>query len=149
MRIFFDVDYTFLSSDEKLRSGTRDTWERLIEDGHEIHVWSGQGRRYGALNQHGLTDLVSGVYEKPIFDYVRRLSSMGVEGIPDFVIDDYPEIVSIFGGFLVREFYLGTDDDDEMEHIYEAITEWAETGTASHRRWRPRHFNFDAMLERK
>ncbi|HEY2331822.1 MAG TPA: hypothetical protein VGH94_07860, partial [Acidimicrobiales bacterium] len=67
MRIFFDVDYTILSIDYKLRSGTRDVWERLIADGHEIHVWSGEGKRYQVLRDHNLEDLVSGVYHKPIF----------------------------------------------------------------------------------
>ena len=146
MRIFFDVDYTILSIDYKLRSGTRDVWERLIADGHEIHVWSGEGKRHQVLRDHGLEDLVSGVYHKPIFDYAKRLEVMGVPYVPDFVIDDYPEIVRVFGGFQVRDFYRSADDDDEMEHIYGSITEWTATGTSSHERWRPRHPQLDAML---
>jgi hypothetical protein len=146
MKIFFDVDYTILSSDYKLRTGTREVWERLVADGHEIHVWSGEGRRFKVLRDHGLEDLVSGVYEKPIYDYVRRLESLGVTTVPDFVVDDYPEICGVFGGFHCREFFLGRDDDDEMEHIYEAIAEWAEHGRSEHTRWRPRHSDFDVML---
>jgi hypothetical protein len=71
---------------------------------------------------------------------------MGVPYVPDFVIDDYPEIVRVFGGFQVRDFYRSADDDDEMEHIYKSITEWTATGTSSHERWRPRHPQLDAML---
>jgi hypothetical protein len=146
MRIFFDVDYTILSADYKLRNGTRETFEQLVADGHEIHVWSGEGKRYKVLRDFDLEQYVSGVYEKPIYDYVRRLESLGVEHVPDFVIDDYPEIVSVFGGYHVRDFYSGRDDDDEMEHIYSAITEWASSGESAEKRWRPRHPDFDLMV---
>lgn len=146
MHIFFDVDYTILSADYRLRRGTREVWERLIGDGHEIHVWSGEGKRYQVLEDHDLTDLVSGVFEKPIYDHVRRLERLGVTTMPDFVIDDYAEVVSVFGGYHVREFYIARDDDDEMEAIYECITEWAKTGASPSKRWRPRHEHFDLML---
>ena len=146
MRIFFDVDYTILGADYSLRPGTHDTFARLVEDGHEIHVWSGEGLRHAVLKNHELSHFVSGVYEKPIRDYVARLDVLGVDVVPDFVIDDYNEIVTIFGGYYVTEYYRHRDDDTEMHAIYECISEWAASGASSHRRWRPRHVDFDAML---
>jgi hypothetical protein len=146
MRIFFDVDYTILGGQNRLRPGTKETWERLVADGHEIHVWSGEGRRYEVLKDHGLEHLVSGVYWKPRYDYIRRLDRLGVDVIPDFIIDDYPEICTIFGGFYCREFY--RDPDDEMEQIYQTISEWVRDGTSEHKRFRARHPDFDGMLAR-
>lgn len=145
MRVFFDVDYTILSSDYKLRTGVHETFERLVADGHELHVWSGEGRRYKVLRDFDLEKHVTGVYEKPIYDYVRRLPVLGVDVMPDFVIDDYPEIVSVFGGFHVRDFYSSRHDDDDMEQVYRTICEVVETGTSTHARWRPRHRDFDLM----
>jgi hypothetical protein len=140
-RIFFDVDYTILSNFNELRPGTREVWERIVADGHEIHVWSGVGLRHQVLRDHALEDLVSGVYAKPTYNYLFRLETLGVEHMPDFIIDDFPEICTIFGGFHCREFY------DELEHIYQAITEWAETGSSAHERFHPRHVNFQGLLD--
>jgi hypothetical protein len=146
MKVFFDVDYTILSSDYQIRSGTADTFQRLVADGHEVYVWSGEGKRYKVVRDFQLEPYVSGVYEKPIHDYVRRLGLFGIECVPDFVIDDYPEIVSVFGGYQVRDFYSKSSDDDEMAQIYRTICEVAAQGWSSHRSWRPRHVEFDRML---
>jgi hypothetical protein len=146
MNVFFDVDYTILSSDYNLRRGTADTFQRLVADGHEVYVWSGEGKRHSVVRDFDLEPYVSGVYEKPIFDYVRRLEFFGIECVPDFVIDDYPEIVSVFGGYRVRDFYLKSVDDDEMEQIYDTICEVAAQGWSSNRNWRPRHVEFERML---
>ena len=43
MKIFFDVDYTILGLDDTLRPNTKETFQRLLDDGHEIHIWSGMG----------------------------------------------------------------------------------------------------------
>lgn len=149
MRIFFDVDYTILSSDYKLRTGTRETFERLIGDGHEVHVWSGEGKRWGVVRDHELGDLVTSVNAKPLRDYVRGLDRLEVSHVPDFVIDDYPEIVQVFGGFYAREFYSSIHDDDEMDHIYEVITEFVTHGTSDHPRWRPRSAETDRLLSKR
>jgi hypothetical protein len=146
MRIFFDVDYTILGSDYSLRPRTHETFERLVDDGHEIHIWSGEGLRHGVLKNHELAHFVSGVYEKPIHDYVARLNELSVDVIPDFVIDDYSEIVTVFGGYYVTEYYRHREDDTEMDSIYECITEWADSGSSTSRRWRPRHDEFDDVL---
>jgi hypothetical protein len=146
MKVFFDVDYTILSPDYSLRTGTVDTFRRLVTDGHQVYVWSGEGRRYKVVRDFALEPYVSGVYEKPIHDYVRRLGFVGIEFVPDFVIDDYPEIVSVFGGYQVRDFYSKSSDDDEMEHIYRTVCEVAQQGWSGHHRWRPRHAEFAKML---
>ena len=146
MKVFFDVDYTILSSDYNIRTGTEHTFQRLVADGHQVYVWSGEGKRHKVVRDFALEPYVSGVYGKPIHDYVRRLSLFGIECVPDFVIDDYPEIVSVFGGYQVRDFYSKSSDDDEMENIYRTICEVEAQGWSSHRRWRPRHAEFAKML---
>jgi len=145
MRIFFDVDYTILGADYSLRPGTHHTFERLIDDGHEIHVWSGEGLRHAVLANHDLTHFVTGVYEKPIQNYLGRLGELGVDVMPDFVIDDYNEIVTIFGGYYATEYYRHRDDDTEMQEIYRCIAEVSASGASTSRRWRPRHTEFEIM----
>jgi hypothetical protein len=145
MRVFFDVDYTILSSDYNIRAGTAETFRRLVADGHEVHVWSGEGRRHDVLRDFELEQYVSGLYQKPISNYVRRLRDFGIDFLPDFVIDDYPEIVSVFGGYQVPDFCLKQFDDDEMEQVYRTVCDVAELGWSSHARWRPRHPEFDRL----
>ena len=77
LKIFFDVDYTILAVDSSLRPGTREGFQRLVSDGHQVYVWSGVGIRTGELQKHDLMDLVSGVYQKPIQDYVAGLKKLG------------------------------------------------------------------------
>ena len=75
--------------------------------------------------------LVSGVYKKPIYDYVHGLELLKVPHWPDFVIDDYPDIVDTFGGVLARPFFFRSQDDDEMEHIYSIIADFVSTGNST------------------
>ena len=91
LKIFFDVDYTLLAVDGSLRPGARQTFERLIQDGHQIYIWSGVGLRTADVHRHDLQSLVSGIYKKPIYDFVNGLEMLKVPHWPDFVIDDYPE----------------------------------------------------------
>ena len=114
--------------DGSLRPGTRDTFERLIEDGHTLYIWSGVGLRTSDVERHELQDLVSGIYKKPIYDFVNGLELLKVPHWPDFVIDDYPEIVDTFGGVLARPYFFRSQSDDEMEHIYAIISDFAATG---------------------
>lgn len=128
LKIFFDVDYTLLSMDGSLRPRTRDTFEKLIEDGHQVYIWSGVGLRTDDVKRHDLQDLVSGIYKKPIYDFINGLELLKVPHWPDFVIDDYPEIVDTFGGVLAKPYFFRSADDDEMDHIYNIINDFAETG---------------------
>lgn len=128
LKIFFDVDYTLLAMDGSLRPGTRDTFERLVADGHALYIWSGVGLRTDEVERHGLQDLVSGIYKKPIYDFVDGLRLLNVPHWPDFVIDDYPEIVDTFGGVLARPYFFRSPDDDEMERIYAIIQDFVADG---------------------
>jgi len=101
VNVFFDVDYTILGTDYELRAGTADTFFRLAADGHEVHVWSGEGERHEVVHDFALQPYVSGVYEKPIGDDLRRPGDFGIACVPDFVVDDDPGIVAVFGGFHV------------------------------------------------
>jgi hypothetical protein len=130
LKIFFDVDYTLLSMDGSLRPMTRQTFEKLIGDGHQVFIWSGVGDRTADVKRHELQDLVSGVYKKPIYDFVHGLELLKVPHWPDFVIDDYPDIVDTFGGVLARPYFFRSQDDDEMEHIYSIIEDFVSTGTS-------------------
>ena len=137
LKIFFDVDYTLLSMDGSLRPRTRDTFEKLIADGHRIFIWSGVGLRDDDVKRHDLQDLVSGIYKKPIYDFINGLELLKVPHWPDFVIDDYPEIVDTFGGVLARPYFFRSADDDEMDHIYDIIKDFTTTGKSERVGYRP------------
>lgn len=148
LHVFFDVDYTILGGyDSSLRPHTREVFERLRDDGHDVYVWSGEGERWQVVRNHGLTNLVSGVYGKPLHDYRARLDQFKVPVVPDFVIDDYPGIVRCFGGMQVPEYFGGragtwtgkgtVEDDTVFLEVYDAIRVLAEGGTPDHPRFSP------------
>ena len=136
MNIFFDVDYTILGMDDTLRPGTRGTFQRLLDDDHRIYIWSGLGRRWDVVRKHDLEKFTSGVYEKPIHHFLERLEELGVPLIPDFVIDDYPEIVAAFGGVWVPPYFFNRPGDGQMERIYEIITEYVDKGHSNDAQYR-------------
>ena len=136
MKIFFDVDYTILGLDDTLRPGTMETLEQLREEGHEIYIWSGMGQRWEVVEKHNLTPLVSGVYEKPTHHFHERLEELGVPFEPDFVIDDYPEVVAAFGGVWVPPYFFKRSFDQEMERIYRIVRDFITTGTSEDRQYR-------------
>ena len=114
MNIFFDVDDTILSFDGALRPNTHVVFERLIADGHTVYVWSGVGIRKTFVDREGLGHLVSGIYQKPLSDFSAGLERFGIPVFPDFVIDDYPEIVAHFGGLCIRPYQRGSQPDNEL-----------------------------------
>jgi hypothetical protein len=128
LNIFFDVDYTILAVDGSLRPNTHEVFERLAADGHRIYIWSGMGVRTAEVRRHGLEGHVVDVFEKPLHDYEARLSLFNVNITPEFVIDDYPEIVGVFGGVVVRPYYFPVAGDDEMERVYRIADEFSKTG---------------------
>ena len=115
MNIFFDVDYTILGLDDSLRPGTLETLQKIKDDGHEIYIWSGMGERWEVVKKHNLEPLISGVYEKPTHHFQERLEELGVPFEPDFVIDDYPEIVAAFSGVWVPPYFFKRTVDEEMD----------------------------------
>ena len=142
MHIFFDVDYTILGRDSTLRPGTHEIFTRLRKDGHHVYVWSGEGERWGVVRNHGLEDLVHGVYGKPLHDYEERLAEFGVPVVPDFVIDDYPGIVRAFGGVCITD-YVGLNfgegiHDRQLDVVYDIICTHAAGEVPDHPRYHPR-----------
>ena len=136
MKIFFDVDYTILGLDDTLRPGTTDTFQKLRDDGHEIYIWSGLGERWEVIEKHGLGRFVSGVYEKPTHHYHERLAELKIPVEPEFVIDDYPEIVAAFGGVWVPPYFFARSVDQEMARIYRIIGDFLATGGSEDRQYR-------------
>ena len=136
MKIFFDVDYTILGLDDTLRPGTLETLTKLKNDGHEIYIWSGMGQRWEVIEKHDLSALVSGVYEKPTHHFHERLEELGVPFEPEFVIDDYPEVVAAFGGVWVPPYFFSRTVDQEMDRIYKIVGEFVRTGTSEDRQYR-------------
>jgi len=136
MKIFFDVDYTILGLDNTLRPGTVDTFQRLKDDGHDIYIWSGMGQRWEVVKKHNLTPMVSGVYEKPTHHFHERLGELGVPFEPEFVIDDYPEVVAAFGGVWVPPYFFSRSFDQEMDRIYRIVCDFLRDGASEDRQYR-------------
>ena len=136
MKIFFDVDYTILGLDDSLRPGTMETLQKIKDDGHEIYIWSGMGERWEVVKKHNLEPLISGVYEKPTHHFQERLEELGVPFEPDFVIDDYPEIVAAFSGVWVPPYFFKRSGDQEMDRIYQIIADVVATGSSEDRQYK-------------
>jgi hypothetical protein len=126
MNVFFDVDYTILGWDWTLRPHTRSVFEQLIADGHVVYVWSGVGIRTADLEKHALIDLVAGVYQKPLDDFDAGLEKYGIPVVPDFVIDDYPEIVEHFGGLHITPYWNQLYANDDLMQVPPMVAERAE-----------------------
>ena len=137
MNIFFDVDYTILGADGSMRPDTEDTFQKLVSDGHLVYVWSGVGIRKAEVRRLGLEGYVSDVFQKPIEDFENGLATWGVTTRPDFVIDDHPEIVRNFGGFVCSPYYWRNANDTEMQQVYGVITDVTATGGSEHEAYRP------------
>ena len=141
MKIFFDVDYTILGLDNALRPGTVETIKKLADDNHEIYIWSGMGQRWEVIKKHKFGHLVQGVYEKPLHHYHERLDELGVPFTPEFVIDDYPEIVAAFGGVWVPPYFFKKSVDQEMDRVYRIVWEFVRTGKSEDLQYRARGSN--------
>ena len=124
MNIFFDVDETILGYDGSLRPLVTEVFQRLVEEGHRIFIWSGvrtgETVRTNVVERYGLQSYVTDCFRKPLFDFRQQWRKTGIEVEPDFCIDDYPEIVEAFGGVCIRP-YTRAKADAEMERVYEAI----------------------------
>lgn len=125
MNIFFDVDETILGYDGSLRPLVKQTFEALVEEGHRIFVWSGVRTgdlvRADVVERYGLAGYVTDCFQKPRFDYREQWLRTGNEVQPDFCVDDYPEIVEVFGGVLIRPYPMERDGDTELERVHAAI----------------------------
>lgn len=142
MNIFFDVDYTLISYDGTLRPMVREVFGQLKQDGLDIYVWSGMGIRWNVVRTHGLVPFVSGVYEKPIERYAEAVNAMlarqELPVLPDFVVDDYPGIVDVFGGVVVRPFWAVDPRDREIERVYRILSDYRLRGASEDAAFRAR-----------
>lgn len=121
MNIFFDVDFTLVTWNYRLRPHVREVFARLTADGHQIYLWSGMGKRWEIVEEFALGEWVRDCFDKPLYDHVARLESLGVYVQPDYVIDDHEDPVRVFGGSLIAPAGAPLDADVEMLRIYEAI----------------------------
>ena len=125
MNVFFDVDDTIVCSwDGSLRPLVKEVFEQIILDGHHIYIWSGVGLRWYEIDKHGLRSYIKGCYVKPLWDHRRRLALLGVDVEPHFVIDDYEEVVEVFGGHTIKPYFRRDPADQEMARVYEKIRDY-------------------------
>lgn len=125
LHVFFDVDGTLITWDNKIRPHVHEVFQQITDDGHTIHIWSGVGIRQEVVDRHELHPWVEGLYRKPLYDYRARVLEFAPVR-PDFVVDDYPEIVwdlsgGRYGGVQVRPPIWPMDNDGEMWRAYEAL----------------------------
>jgi hypothetical protein len=122
VNIFFDVDHTIVAYDDHvLRPGVRELFTRLRADGHAVFLWSGIGARWEIVRAHGLEDLVAGCFDKPLYHHEAMLAPLGITVRPDFVVDDHPHLVAVFGGCVVTPYRSPDQHDREMTRVYEEI----------------------------
>jgi phosphoglycolate phosphatase-like HAD superfamily hydrolase len=124
MNIFFDMDYTIVAYDGSLRPMTQRTFERLRDDGHDLYIWSGIGVRTAEVIALGLADLAQGVFQKPVDQFEDSLARYAIPVAPDLVVDDHQEVVSHFGGILIRPYFWPDPNDKELEKVYHHICRW-------------------------
>jgi hypothetical protein len=124
MNIFFDVDETIVGYDGSLRPLVHETFKALVDEGHHIYIWSGVRTpeivRTEVVERHGLATYVTDCFQKPRFDYIAQWQRRAAGVQPDFIVDDYPEIVDAFGGILIKPYSQAKPDND-LERVYLAI----------------------------
>lgn len=131
LNIFFDVDYTLITWDVKLRPGVHEVFSRLREEGHTIYLWSGMGPRWEVVRRFELHEHVADCFWKPLYDHHARLGELGIPMVPDFVIDDHLEIVEAFVGAHIKEPAMPLHTDTEMWRVYDVIQSFVANGGPS------------------
>lgn len=125
MKIFFDVDYTLIADDGTLRPFVKEVFQKIVDDGHEIYIWSGVGLRWAVVKQHELGGYIRTCFVKPLSEYRDSLQGLGVNIVPDFCVDDHPAVVHALGGTAIRPYYSANPDDREMLRVYDEIAKMA------------------------
>jgi len=121
MNIFFDVDNTIITWDVKLRPGVEEIFTRLREDGHTIYLWSGMGPRWEVVKRFDLHEHVTDCHWKPLHDHHERLEELGVPMVPDYTVDDHPDIINAFGGTHIQAPGPFLERDTEMLRVLDEI----------------------------
>jgi hypothetical protein len=127
MNVFFDVDFTLITWNERLRPHVREVFAALVDEGHAVYLWSGRGERWEIVERFGLDRWVSNCFAKPLYDHVSRLPELGVTVTPDYVVDDDRDPVRVFGGWLIAPAEPPLDGDEEMLRVHAAIRAHART----------------------
>ena len=130
MNIFFDVDDTLITWDFRLRPHVRDVFARLRDDGHAVFLWSGRGKRWEVALRYELSDLIVTCHEKPLEDHHAKLSELGVDVWPDFVIDDHYAVVHAFGGYWICPPRRPLEQDRELWRAYAAVNRFVSERSA-------------------
>lgn len=125
MNIFFDVDFTIITWNYRLRPHVREVFQQLKDDGHTLYLWSGVGERWEVVEAFDLHGLIATCFSKPLYDHAARLAELGVSVMPDYVVDDHEEPVSAFGGAVIQPPVTPIEADREMLRIYDAIRAFA------------------------
>lgn len=104
MNVFFDVQGTLLAGDIP-RPHVRGVFIQLASLGHDIYLWSSAGAGYAATAAKllGVEDLIFGCYSKSVPPPVTV----------DYAVDDYPDLVRHYGGFVIAPFE-GDAEDREL-----------------------------------
>ena len=123
LNVFFDVDNTLIMWNGTLRAHTREVFERILEAGHTIYIWSGVGIRRWDMKRHELDQFVTDYYVKPLEKHHESLEGLGVPMVPDFVIDDHRTVVDAFGGYHIPDE--AGPDDTALLDVFECITAFA------------------------
>ena len=55
---------------------------------------------------------------------------MGLPVRPDIVVDDYPEVPTALGGIWVRPYFFYNAADNEMQRVYQLISQYAKNGSS-------------------
>ena len=130
LNVFFDVDYTLIMADGRLRNHTEEVFQRLKDAGHSIYIWSGVGIRRFDMRLHGLDGYVDDYFVKPLYRYRERLDEMDVPIVPDYVIDDHPQVVRAFdAGYHIPD--IARRDDRELLNVLEEIEALADGSTTA------------------
>jgi hypothetical protein len=121
LNVFFDVDFTLIDADGALRPGVTECFTELRRAGHRIFLWSGLGARWEVVRQHALEPWVEDCFIKPLYAHRRMLDPLGISMAPEFVVDDHPDLVQIFGGCVVGPYRRVDPDDREMWRVTSAV----------------------------
>ena len=54
LNVFFDVDGTLITWDNKMGPFVREVFQQIKDDGHDIYIWSGVGIRREVVDRHDL-----------------------------------------------------------------------------------------------
>lgn len=76
---------------------------------------------------HELGEFVRDCFHKPLDEEGQRTLT---HIPPDLVVDDIPAFVDIFGGVVVKPYYMTNPRDRELDRVYRIIKEVEQTGTS-------------------